>query len=330
MMVGAAQLPKFEENIYHDAEEDYWFIGTAEIPFTNLHRDEILSPEALPLALRGLQHLLPPRKDVGRPRRAGHQAGPPVRQGRDVQADRARALRGGAGGHDPPTRRRCARRWRSPTAWWRCAPGTWASRRPKRYDLELWAPGAGEWLEVSSLSNCTDFQARRANIRYRPSPGPGPAFVHTLNGSGLALPRTLIAIMENYQQPDGSITIPKCYGPTWGASRPSAKRAAAADHGGCCSGSCFDKRAASLVYSHRSAGEGIRPPRHGGMAEWTMATVLKTVVAARSPGVRIPLPPPDRPYRSAAGLAGRLCRDNNRNSVRGGAGVDDRGRLLSG
>ncbi len=74
MMVGAAQLPKFEDNIYHDAEEDYWFVGTAEIPLTNLHRDEILPPDALPAELRGLQHLLPPRKDVGRARRARHQA----------------------------------------------------------------------------------------------------------------------------------------------------------------------------------------------------------------------------------------------------------------
>ena len=79
----------------------------------------------------------------------------------------------------------------------------------KSYDIEVWAPGVEEWLEVSSCSNCGDFQARRANIRYRPSPGARPQFVHTLNGSGLALPRVLIAIMENYQQADGSIIIPE-------------------------------------------------------------------------------------------------------------------------
>jgi seryl-tRNA synthetase len=79
----------------------------------------------------------------------------------------------------------------------------------KSYDIEMWAPGCGEWLEVSSCSNCSDFQARRANIRYRPSPEGKPQFVHTLNGSGLALPRVLIAIMENYQQADGSMVIPK-------------------------------------------------------------------------------------------------------------------------
>jgi len=81
------------------------------------------------------------------------------------------------------------------------------------YDIEMWAPGCGEWLEVSSCSNCGDFQARRANIRHRPSPGAKPQFVHTLNGSGLALPRVLIAIMENYQQADGSILIPEALQP---------------------------------------------------------------------------------------------------------------------
>jgi seryl-tRNA synthetase len=86
----------------------------------------------------------------------------------------------------------------------------------KKYDLELWAPGAGEWLEVSSLSNCTDFQARRANVRYRPEKGAKPQFVHTLNGSGLALPRVMIAVMENYQQADGTIAVPEVLRPYMG------------------------------------------------------------------------------------------------------------------
>jgi seryl-tRNA synthetase len=83
----------------------------------------------------------------------------------------------------------------------------------KKYDVEMWAPGVEEWLEVSSCSNFGDFQARRANIRYRPEQGAKPSFVHTLNGSGLGLPRVMIAIMENYQQPDGSIAIPKVLHP---------------------------------------------------------------------------------------------------------------------
>jgi seryl-tRNA synthetase len=79
----------------------------------------------------------------------------------------------------------------------------------KTYDIEMWAPGCGEWLEVSSLSNCTDFQGRRANIRFRREPRGRPEFVHTLNGSGLALPRVLAALLENYQQPDGSVVVPE-------------------------------------------------------------------------------------------------------------------------
>jgi seryl-tRNA synthetase len=85
-----------------------------------------------------------------------------------------------------------------------------------KYDIEMWAPGIGEWLEVSSCSNCGDFQARRANIRYRPSPGAKPRFVHTLNGSGLGLPRTMIAVLENYQQKDGSIVVPEVLRPYMG------------------------------------------------------------------------------------------------------------------
>jgi len=86
----------------------------------------------------------------------------------------------------------------------------------KTYDVEMWAPGQGEWLEVSSCSNCGDFQGRRANIRFRPSPDEKPLFVHTLNGSGLALPRVLISVMENYQQADGSIKVPDILQPFMG------------------------------------------------------------------------------------------------------------------
>jgi seryl-tRNA synthetase len=86
----------------------------------------------------------------------------------------------------------------------------------KKYDLEMWAPGSGEWLEVSSCSNCEGFQARRTNVRYRSEPDARPRFVHTLNGSGLALPRTVIAILENYQQADGSVVVPEVLRPWMG------------------------------------------------------------------------------------------------------------------
>jgi len=94
----------------------------------------------------------------------------------------------------------------------------------KKYDVEVWAPGCGEWLEVSSCSNCEAFQARRTNTRYRPQPGARPEFVHTLNGSGLALPRTLIAILENYQQSDGTVVIPEVLRPLMGAERIAPRR----------------------------------------------------------------------------------------------------------
>ena len=167
-LVGTGNLPKFGDNLYRDAEEDFWFIPTAEVPVTNLYRDEILEPGGAAGQARRLHAVLPAREDVGRPRRARHQARPPVRQGRDGEVRRARR---------PPTPS-CARCSTTPrtsaagsacrTAWCRCAPATSASSPRMKYDVEVWAPGCGEWLEVSSCSNFRDFQARRANIRYRP------------------------------------------------------------------------------------------------------------------------------------------------------------------
>ncbi|MEJ2569877.1 MAG: hypothetical protein P8Y98_05010 [Anaerolineales bacterium] len=98
----------------------------------------------------------------------------------------------------------------------------------KKYDIEIWAPGCGEWLEASSCSNCEAFQARRTKIRYRPAPDARPEFVHTLNGSGLALPRTLIAILENYQQADGSVVVPEVLRPWMGG----VERIESGDHHG--------------------------------------------------------------------------------------------------
>jgi seryl-tRNA synthetase len=215
MMVGAAQLPKFEENIYHDAEEDYWFVGTAEIPLTNLHRDEILPPGALPYNyvahsacfrrekmsagrdVRGIKRVHQFDKvemyKVTTPEESYHELEQLVRDAEAV-----------CQGLDIPYRllEMCT--------------GDLGFQAAKKYDLEIWSPGVEEWLEVSSLSNCTDFQARRANIRYRSERGAKPRHVHTLNGSGLALPRTMIAVMENYQQADGSILVPEVLRPYMG------------------------------------------------------------------------------------------------------------------
>jgi seryl-tRNA synthetase len=215
MMVGAAQLPKFEENIYHDAEEDYWFVGTSEIPLTNLHRDEILPPGALPLHYVAFSTCF---------RREKMSAGRDVRGIKRVHQfdkvemykltepetsyDELEAMVRDAEavclGLDIPYRlvEMCT--------------GDLGFQAAKKYDIEMWAPGVQEWLEVSSLSTCTDFQARRANVRYRPEKGAKPRYVHTLNGSGLALPRTMIAVMENYQQADGSIAVPPVLRPYMG------------------------------------------------------------------------------------------------------------------
>lgn len=215
MMVGAAQLPKFEENIYHDAEEDFWFIGTAEIPMTNLHRDEILPAEALPLHYVAYtpcfrREKMSAGRDV-RGMKRGHQFDK-VEMYKlttpETSYDELESMVGDA--------EAICQGLGIPYRLIQMCTGDLGFQAAKKYDLEVWAPGVEEWLEVSSLSNCTDFQARRANLRYRPEPGARPRFVHTLNGSGLALPRVMIAVMENYQQADGSIVVPEVLRPYMG------------------------------------------------------------------------------------------------------------------
>jgi seryl-tRNA synthetase len=215
MMVGAAQLPKFEENIYHDAEEDYWFIGTAEIPLTNLHRDEILPRGMLPLSYVAHSTCF---------RREKMSAGRDVRGIKRVhQFDKVEMYKlvepeASYQALDEMIQdaEEVCQRLEIPYRLVEMCTGDLGFQAAKKYDIELWAPGVEEWLEVSSLSNCTDFQARRANLRYRPAKGTKPRYLHTLNGSGLALPRTLIAVMENYQQADGSIAIPQVLRPYMG------------------------------------------------------------------------------------------------------------------
>ena len=150
-MWGAGQLPKFADNLYHDAEDDLWLVPTAEVPLTNLHRDEILEPGVAAAALRGLHALLPPREDERRPRRARHQARPPVRQGGDVQVlprrrtsdDELETLVADA--EDVLPRPGAPYRVRQ------MCTGDLGFAAAKTYDIEMWAPGCGEWLEVSLL-----------------------------------------------------------------------------------------------------------------------------------------------------------------------------------
>ena len=215
MMVGAAQLPKFADNIYHDAEDDYWWVGTAEIPLTNLHRDEILPPDALPLNYVAYSACF---------RREKMSAGRDVRgMKRGHQFDKVEMYKLTTPETSYDELERLVRDAEAVCQGLGIAyrliemcTGDLGFQAAKKYDLELWAPGVEEWLEVSSLSNCTDFQARRANVRYRPERGEKPRYVHTLNGSGLALPRVMIAVMENYQQADGSICVPEVLRPYMG------------------------------------------------------------------------------------------------------------------
>jgi seryl-tRNA synthetase len=212
MMVGAAQLPKFEENIYHDAEEDFWFIGTSEIPLTNLHRDEILPVSSLPLRYVAYTPCFRREKmSAGRDVRGikrGHQFDKVEMYQLTTPETSYSTLETMIHDAEAVCEGLCI-----PYRLIQMCTGDLGFQAAAKYDLEMWAPGVQEWLEVSSLSNCTDFQARRANIRYRPEPGAKPRYVHTLNGSGLALPRVMIAVMENYQQSDGSIAVPQVLRP---------------------------------------------------------------------------------------------------------------------
>ncbi|MBI4297818.1 MAG: serine--tRNA ligase [Chloroflexi bacterium] len=209
---GTGSLPKFSDNLYRDIEEDLWLVPTAEVPLTNLHRDEILPPGSLPLHYVAYtpcfrREKMSAGKDI-RGIKRGHQFDKvelyKFTEPQDSDAEMEKLT---ADAED------LCRRLELPYRVVQLCSGELGFAATKSYDLEMWAPGCGEWLEVSSCSNCLDFQARRANVRYRPSAGTRPQFVHTLNGSGLALPRVVIAILENYQQADGSVVVPQVLRP---------------------------------------------------------------------------------------------------------------------
>jgi seryl-tRNA synthetase len=216
-MVGTGNLPKFADNLYHDEEDDMWFIPTAEVPVTNLFREEILEAEQLPL--RHVAYSANFRREklaAGRDTRGlkrGHQFDKvelvkhvvPETSDDELQmliADAEDILR----------------RLDLPYRVVQMCTADLSFSAANKFDLEVWAPGVQEWLECSSCSSFADFQARRMNIRYRPEAGARPQFVHTLNGSGVALPRTMIAVIENYQQPDGSMRVPEALRPYMGGT----------------------------------------------------------------------------------------------------------------
>ena len=216
--IASSQLPKFADTMYHDDEDDLWMIPTAEVPITNLFRDEILAPEALPAYF--VAHTPCFRREsaaAGRDTRGikrVHQF-EKVEMYKFVEPENSDAQLEKLVADAEEV---CARLGIAYRVLQLCT-GDLGFASVKSYDVEMWAPGSQEWLEVSSCSNCTDFQARRASIRYRPEAGARPQFVHTLNGSGLALPRVVIAILENYQQTDGSVLIPEVLRPYTGFDR---------------------------------------------------------------------------------------------------------------
>ncbi|HZT44098.1 MAG TPA: serine--tRNA ligase [Chthonomonadaceae bacterium] len=211
-LVGTGQLPKFADNLYHDVEDDFWMVPTAEVPVTNLHRDELLDAETLPRRYVAYTPCFRREKmSAGRDVRGikrGHQFDKVemvtlcTPETSDAELDTLIAnAEDICKGLEIPYRVVLV-----------CA-GEKGEFNSLQYDIEMYAPASkgeegGEWLEVSSCSNFRDYQARRANLRYRPAPGARPEFLHTLNGSGLALPRVMIAILENCQNADGSVTIP--------------------------------------------------------------------------------------------------------------------------
>jgi len=214
-MIGTGQIPKLEEDMYHDPDVDLFLIPTAEVPVTNMYADEIIDGSRLPIYHTAYSACF--RREAGA---AGKETRGLLRV---HQFDKVEMVK-----------------WTAPEDSWEehekllanaeavlqklglpyrvilLCSGDLSFAAAKCYDLEAWAPGVGQWLEVSSCSNFTDFQARRANIRFKRGPGQKPEFVHTLNASGIALPRTLVAILENYQQKDGTVVVPEVLRPYMG------------------------------------------------------------------------------------------------------------------
>ncbi len=211
-LYGTGNLPKFGDNLYHDYEDDFWLIPTAEVPVTNLYRDEILDGSALPIKHVAYspcwrREQMSAGRDV-RGIKRGHQFDK-VEMVKFVRpeesADELHSLLADAAA----VCQKLGLRYRIV----QMCTGDLSFQAANKLDIEVWAPGCQEWLEVSSCSNFKEFQARRAQIRFRPEPGAKPEYVHTLNGSGLALPRIMIAVLENYQRADGRVEVPEVLRP---------------------------------------------------------------------------------------------------------------------
>jgi seryl-tRNA synthetase len=217
-LTGTGQLPKFAEEVYASSADDLFLIPTAEVPVTNIHRDDILEAKDLPAAYVAFTPCF---------RREAFSHGKDTRglirvhQFDKVELVRIVAPESSPQEHEKMTRHAetVLQRLELPYRVVELAAGDTGFASARTYDIEVWAAGVGTWLEVSSSSTFTDFQARRANIRYRSAPKAKPEFVHTLNASGVAFPRTIIALLENNQAADGSVRVPEALVPYLGVER---------------------------------------------------------------------------------------------------------------
>ena len=219
-MTGTGQLPKFEDDLYR-VSDDLFLIPTAEVPVTNLHRGEVLLGEELPKRYVACTPCW--RREAGA-HGADTRGLTRVHQFDKVELVRIERPEASAAAHEELTRHAEAvlQRLELPYRVVLIAAGDMGFANHRQYDLEVWAPAARKWLEVSSCSTYRDFQARRMDLRFRAARGAKPEFAHTLNGSALALPRTLIALLEAGQQPDGSVRVPHALAPYLGAERLEA------------------------------------------------------------------------------------------------------------
>ena len=217
-MIGSSNLPKFADALYHDSDEDLWLIPTAEVPLTNLHRDEILEPNMLPL--RYMAHTPCFRKERAA---AGQQVRGLKRVHQFEKVEMYQFVEPELSMETLDAIVQAAadviRGLKLPCHLLQLCAGDISFPSAKSFDLEIYTPASDEWLEVSSCSNCTDFQSRRSNIKFRREVGGKTEFVHTLNGSGLALPRVIIAILETFQQADGSVRVPEILVPYMGGQQ---------------------------------------------------------------------------------------------------------------
>jgi seryl-tRNA synthetase len=217
-MIGTSQLPKFEDDMYRLAEEEMFLIPTAEVPVTNLYRDEILNASDLPKAFTAYSPCF--RREAGA---AGKDTRGLLRVHQFDKVELVRYATPETSGKELELLTGHAEKALQlldlPYRVVRLAAGDTGFASAHTYDLEVWAAGVGTWLEASSSSTFADFQARRANIRYRPEPKAKPEFVHTLNASGVAFPRTIIALLENNQAADGSVRVPQALVPYLGVDR---------------------------------------------------------------------------------------------------------------